>query len=202
MATISNLLTINQPHLPDFSDPLALLVHCHRRIEAQLSSLERAAETMRDGNSESLLTAFGAVDLASRHFAIAGVRHTLDEEVSLFPRLREHGGEAGQDALAAMSELEFQHRSAELLHKEFDAFVKYLPRDGSADAKDLDRFSDLVSELTVLYRPHIILEDTLVFPTAARVLPESEIQELGKEMRARRQEILQAFASHYDNATP
>ncbi len=189
--TISSMLSINQPHIPDFTNPLGLLVHCHERIEAQLSALERAAEILRAGDRRSLPRVFAAIDGACAHFAIPGVKHTEDEEVSLFPRLRERGGAGGQDALAAMAELESQHRTAEQLHAEFDQLVGSLPRDGSADAKELDRFNELVAELTTLYRPHILLENNFVFPVAAEVLPASEIQALGEEMRARRKDILQ-----------
>ncbi len=190
MVTTSSILTINQPHLPDFTDPLRLLVHCHERIEAQLSVLESAAEILRAGNRQSLPRVFGAIDAACAHFAIPGVKHTEDEEVSLFPRLREHGGAGGEEALAAMTELESQHRTAEKLHTEFDEFVSTLPRDGSADARELDCFSSLVAELKTLYRPHILLENNFVFPVAERVLSASEIQGLGEEMRARRKDIL------------
>jgi len=195
MVTTSSMLTINQPHLPDFTDPLRLLVHCHERIEAHLSALERAAEILRAGDRQSLARVFGAIDAACAHFAIPGVKHTEDEEVSLFPRLREHGGAGGEDALAAMAELELQHRAAEKLHTEFDEFVSTLPRDGSADARELDCFSGLVGELTMLYRPHIMLENNFVFPIAGRVLPASEIQGFGEEMRARRKDILQKLGA-------
>lgn len=191
MVATGGRLTINQPHIPDFTNPLGLLVHCHERIEVQLGSLERAAEILRAGDSQSLPEAFLAVDVACTHFAIAGVKHTEDEEVSLFPRLREQGGSAGQEALAAMSELESQHRSAERLHAQFDALVGKLRRDGSAEEKELDRFGDMVAELTTLYRPHIMLENNFVFPVAARVLPVSAIQALGEEMRNRRRDMLQ-----------
>ncbi len=96
------------------------------------------------------------------------------------PRLRERGGTA-RDALAAMTELESQHRGGERLHAEIDELVGILPRDGSAEAKELDRLNELVAELTTLYRPHILLEDNFVFPIAAEVLPASEIQALGEE---------------------
>jgi pyridoxamine 5'-phosphate oxidase len=195
MSTISSMLTINQPHIPDFTNPLGLLVHCHERIEGHLSALERAAEILRAGDRQSLPRVFAAIDAACAHFAIPGVKHTEDEEVSLFPRLRERGGSAGQDALAAMAELESQHRTAEQFHAEFDELVESLPRDGSADAKDLDCFSEVVTELTTLYRPHILLENNFVFPVAAEVLPASEIQALGEEMRARRKDILQKLAA-------
>jgi pyridoxamine 5'-phosphate oxidase len=191
MVTISSMLTLNQPHIPDFTNPLGLLVHCHERIEAQLSVLERAGEVLRIGDARSLPGVFAAIDGACAHFAIPGVKHTEDEEVSLFPRLRERGATAGQDALAAMAELQSQHRRGEQLHAEFDELVGTLPRDGSADAKELDRFNELVAELTTLYRPHILLENNFVFPIAAEVLPANEIQTLGEEMRARRKDILQ-----------
>jgi pyridoxamine 5'-phosphate oxidase len=195
MASTSNIITINQPHIPDFTDPLRLLVHCHERIEAQLTALERAAEIIRAGDPRSLTRVFGAIDGAIAHFAVPGVKHTEDEEISLFPRLREHGGPAGEDVCTAMAELESQHRSAEQLHSEFDAFVATLPRDGSADARELDCFGGLVASLTTLYRPHIMLENNFVFPVAARVLPAAEIQTLGDEMRARRKDILARRAS-------
>jgi hemerythrin-like domain-containing protein len=191
MTSTINLLTINQPHIPDFTDPLRLLVHCHERIEAQLSALERAAEILRAGDRQATTRVFRAIDGAIAHFAVPGVKHTEDEEISLFPRLREHGGSAGGDVMAAMTELESQHRSAEELHSQFDVFVATLPRDGSADAREVDCFGGLVASLTTLYRPHIMLENNVVFPVAARVLPASEIQTLGEEMRARRKDILQ-----------
>ena len=191
MVATGSMLTINQPHIPDFTDPLRLLVHCHERIEAQLRSLERAAEILRADDAQSLAQVFLAVDVACTHFAIAGAKHTEDEEVSLFPRLREQGGSAGQEALAAMSELESQHRSAERLHAQLDKLVGNLRYKGSAEEKELDRFGNLVAELTTLYRPHILLENNFVFPVAARVLPVSAIQALGEEMRNRRRDILQ-----------
>lgn len=54
MVTTGSMLTINQPHIPDFNDPLGLLVRCHERIEAQLRSLERAAEILGAGDTQSL----------------------------------------------------------------------------------------------------------------------------------------------------
>jgi len=195
MASTINMLSINQPHIPDFTDPLRLLVHCHKRIEAQLISWERAAEILRAGDRRSLTIVFAAIDGAVAHFAVPGVKHTEDEEVSLFPRLRQQGGSAGMEVIAAMTELESQHRSAEDLHSEFDAFVVTLPRDGSADARELDCFGVLVASLTTLYCPHIMLENNVVFPAAARILPAGEIQALGEEMRARRKDILQRLGA-------
>lgn len=182
------MFVINQPHIPDFTNPLALLVHCHERIEGHLETLARSAEILRAGEMNPV-TAFGAIDAACKHFAIAGVKHTEDEEVSLFPRLREHGGAGGEEAIAAMAELESQHRTAEEMHKQFDEFVLTLPRDGSADRRELDCLSEMVEELVAFYRPHIFMENNLVFPIAGRVLSPAEIHALGEEMRERRKEL-------------
>lgn len=51
-----------------------------------------------------------------------------------------------------MAELESQHRTAEQLHTELNELVGRLPRDGSADLKEFDTLSELVAELTMLYR--------------------------------------------------
>jgi hemerythrin-like domain-containing protein len=89
-----------------------------------------------------------------------------------------------------MQELESQHRTAEQLHLEFDNLIARLPRDGSADSHDLDSFNELTTELTSFYRPHIELENNLVFPVAQRVLSPAEIHAIGQEMRERRRDIL------------
>jgi hemerythrin-like domain-containing protein len=95
-----------------------------------------------------------------------------------------------EDALAAIEELERQHRVAEHLHAEFDLMAAAIPRDSSADADSIDRLCESVSVLVSIYRPHIQLENSVVFPVAARVLPAEVIQTIGLEMRERRRGIL------------
>jgi hemerythrin-like domain-containing protein len=186
MFTFNSIQTINQPHIPDFTDPVGLLARCHEKIAGQMGTLEQAAEFLREGDSQLISVAFAAIDSSCSHFATAGVKHTQDEELSLFPRLRECGAAAGQEALAALAELESQHRTAEAFHGELEQLVARLPRDGSANPADLDLLSELSAQLSGLYRPHIMLENEFVFPIAARVLHANELQLLGREMRARR----------------
>lgn len=40
MIATKQLYGIKYSHMPDFSDPLALLIHCHEKIERQLQALE------------------------------------------------------------------------------------------------------------------------------------------------------------------
>jgi pyridoxamine 5'-phosphate oxidase len=187
---LGGITNINQPHIPDFSNPFGLLVHCHEKIEGQLKVLERAAQLIPHADVRLLPELFAKVEAACAHFAVAGIKHTADEEESLFPRLRSCGAVAGREALDAMQELESQHRTAEQLHLEFDNLIARLPRDGSADSHDLDSFNELTTELTSFYRPHIELENNLVFPVAQRVLSPAEIHAIGQEMRERRRDIL------------
>jgi hemerythrin-like domain-containing protein len=189
-----SLLTIGQPHVPDFSDPLGLMRHCHRKIEGFMKGLAAAGEVLRGERGGDPVGAFILIDSAREHFAVRGPKHTEDEEVSLFPRLREHGGGEAADALAALSELEAEHRSAEAVHAEFDELVVGLPRDGSAETEELDRFAELVALLGDLYRPHISIEDEIVFPAAARVIPPHVLAGIGREMRERRRELLAGAA--------
>ncbi|MFN7945142.1 MAG: hemerythrin domain-containing protein [Blastocatellia bacterium] len=187
---VNTLHLLNQPMIADFSDPLQLLVHCHERIEQQLRLLERAGEVLRTGITADLAAAFAAIDRASAHFAGPGVKHTADEEESLFPRLRERADQSISDALATLDELEPQHRTAETLHAEFDRLIAELPRHQVPTAMALNQYDALVEQLAALYRPHIRLENELIFPAAARVLTPAELQQIGAAMRARRSDLL------------
>lgn len=186
--------SIGQPHTPSFADPLGLMSHCHRKIEAYLRGIVAAGEMLRGGRGADLAEAFSLVDAARDHFALRGPKHTEDEEVSLFPRMRECGGREAEDALSALSELEAEHRAAERAHADFEALLERLPRDGTAPPKDLTCYEELAAALSELYRPHIRVEDDLIFPTARRVLAPSALSAIGEEMRERRRDILQGVA--------
>jgi len=184
------LHAIGQTQVPDFADPLGLLSHCHRKLETYLAGLAAAGEILLGGRAAELAGAFQVIDAAREHFALRVPKHTEDEEVSLFPRMRRYGGVEVEDALAALAALETEHRVAERVHSEFAELVEWLPRDGSAGIKEIGLFNELAAELADLYRPHIRVEDDLIFPTAARVIPPDALSIIGQEMRARRRELL------------
>jgi len=193
------LHTLGQAHVPNFADPLGLMSHCHRKIEGYLAGLAASGEILLAGRAAEMAGAFQVIDAAREHFAVGGPKHTEDEEVSLFPRLREYGGHEAEDALAALAALETEHRVAEGAHAEFDELVEWLPRDGSAVVKEVYLFNELVAELADLYRPHIHVEDEIVFPTAARVIPFNILLMIGDEMRERRRELLSGLRGGITN---
>ena len=172
--------------IADYYDPVVMLVKGNRRTENHLHALERACESLWDGTRDEKLSAYFALDLARAHFAGPDQKHVDDEELSLFPRLRERGHSIGSDVIAALDELESQHRTAELLLKNLESHLAGMPRDGSATFADLDELNQLVAMLAALYRPHLNIENELIYPIAARTLSPSELQQIGQEMRARR----------------
>lgn len=194
--------TIGQPRVPDFADPLGLMSHCHRKFEGYLAGLAAAGEILLTGGAFELAGAFQIIDAAREHFALRAPKHTEDEEVSLFPRLREYGGAEAGEALAALAALETEHRVAERVHAEFDELIEWFPRDGSAGIKEISLFNELVSELSDLYRPHIRVEDAIIFPTAARVIPPHALSIIGREMQARRRELLTGLRGGITNGLP
>lgn len=173
-------------HAPDFTDPLGLLVHCHVKIELQLESLERAVRMLANDDGEATPFAMAIIAAARAHFSGPAVRHTADEEASLFPRLRRFASDSENGLLAALKELESQHRDLGVVHARFDELIDIAgpgPRPGQIDVDELEL---TVGEMLGIYRPHIQMENEIIYPEAARILAPDELLAVGNEMRARR----------------
>ena len=97
--------------------------------------------------------------------------------------MRRFAGTGDAEVIAALAELETQHRVIERVHARFDALVL----DPNRDLVELDRAAEA---LVTLYGPHIQLENDVIFPAASRLLPSDELLALGQEMRERRKDWL------------
>lgn len=151
--------------------PLDHLVACHARIEERLKTLERAAAAL-----DSLpVEARDALQSVFRYFETSGVLHTEDEERSVFPRM-ESALTAGEREY--MAELEQQHRQAEELYLR----LKEIPSAGT----DATAYRDAVERFCALYRAHIASENMRLMEIARRVLAGGDLEEISREMRARR----------------
>ncbi|HET7205311.1 MAG TPA: hemerythrin domain-containing protein [Terriglobales bacterium] len=168
---------------PDFSDPTALMSDCHRRIEIFLGTLV-AVSRLEGGPLDSEQTR--ALEAALKYFREAGPKHTADEEVSLFPRLRTMAAEEVRTALAQVEDLEQDHRRAERLHAQVESLGQNWLRDRHLSRKDAQQFSSAVADLASIYGKHIEIEDKEIFPVASRVLSNEMKEEIGKEMASRR----------------
>ena len=167
-----------------FDQPLGLLSDCHRRIEHFLHVLVTVAT---EGAGGPLTASYRrALEGAIRYFAVAAPKHTADEEVSLFPRLRESADSAAHDALASLDSLEHDHDEAEGHHGAVDAIVRRWVANDHLSQSDFDELRERLGRLEALYRRHIEIEDHEVFPAAARVLDHAQLSQIGDEMAARR----------------
>lgn len=167
----------------DFDEPLGLLSDCHRRVERFLDLLIRIA---RDYAGRPLTPdAADALRTAQRYFADAAPKHTADEEESLFPRMQAAAKAQGQRC-HAIDRLEGDHARAQPLHARVDALLTDYLRDNTLPPDRSTELSALLHSLRELYRTHIHVEDTEVFPLAATLLSAPDLAAVGSEMRARR----------------
>lgn len=167
---------------PDFSKPIALLSDCHRRIETFLGALARVGEAQEPQLSPENRR---ALETALRYFREAAPKHTADEEMSLFPRLRSHASPEVTAMLKQISHLEHDHRETESLHDEVDQIGRSWLQAEIGEA-DRGRFRNAVAKLQSIYGEHIALEDAVVFPAAERTLSDGEKHDVGQEMAERR----------------
>lgn len=167
----------------NFTDPTGLLSDCHRRIEMFLGTLEAVAGVIDGPATEETRQ---ALESALRYFAQAAPKHTADEEESLFPRLRQIQDAEVEAAFSNLEQLEDEHRWAAPLHAEVDRLgAQYLSL-GSLSSPDVADFRKAVAILASMYKQHINVEDSLVFPLAARMLSDSVKIAIAEEMAARR----------------
>jgi len=127
-----------------------------------------------------------ALETSLRYFREAAPKHTADEEESLFPRLRRLDPAGVQAILTRIDSLEQDHECARTAHDEVERLGQTWLSSGRLSPHEASRLSTVLDQLVRLYRRHIAIEDTEVFPFAASVLPPSDRESVGAEMAARR----------------
>jgi hemerythrin-like domain-containing protein len=168
----------------DFTDPIGILGDCHRRIERFLNALLTVATGAKGAPlSNEQQTALAA---SLRYFREAAPKHTADEEESLFPRLCRLDRPDLQPLLARINSLQQDHECAEKSHRQVEHLGQLWLADGRLSTQDAEHLATVLTQLAELYRRHIAMEDTEVFPFAAHALASSERHAIGAEMAARR----------------
>jgi hemerythrin-like domain-containing protein len=177
-------ITIGAKPSPDFSNPIELLIDCHRRIERFLAVLLKVAAEAK--GSPMTKQQSREWEQALDYFRNAAPRHTADEEESLFPRLRRLSQPEVEHALAEMRELEADHEQADEWHQIVDHLGRKWLSDRLLAIGDFERLNQTLSNLSELYSRHIALEDNSLFPVAGAVLAGTETAQIGTEMAHRR----------------
>jgi hemerythrin-like domain-containing protein len=167
----------------NFTDPTGLLSDCHRRVEMFLGTLEAVAKVIDRPATEETSR---ALESALRYFAQAAPKHTADEEESLFPRLRQIHHPEIESAFSKLGQLEEEHRWAAPLHAEVERLGAQYLSTGNLSSPEVDEFRKAVASLASMYKQHISVEDSLVFPLAARMLSDAHKAAIAEEMAGRR----------------
>lgn len=177
-------IQIGQKPSPTFQQPLELLSDCHRRIEMFLGALLLVTEQARGGTLNSQQRE--ALETALRYFREAAPKHTADEEVSLFPRLRQLNPGATRDALTKIKALEADHEIASREHATVEQLGQRWLKHNSLLPEDVTLLITTLTTLQQTYVRHIDIEDNDIFPLASRILNMDQLAEVGREMAARR----------------
>jgi hemerythrin-like domain-containing protein len=177
-------VTIGNKLESDFRNPLGLLSDCHRRIERFLDGLIAISEEAKGSKLSDVQRQQFEVGL--RYFREAAPKHTLDEEESLFPRLRLHKDGESLTAFVLLDGLHADHMDAEIKHQQVDDLGRAWLADERLSHDNARIFISLLKELRATYEKHIAVEDNELFPLAGRVLDRAELEAIAKEMAARR----------------
>ncbi len=164
-----------------FDDPIGMLKDCHRRIESFLRVLSLVAERAKGRRLSDDEAA--AVDSSLKYFRTGGVRHTADEEESLFPRMRE---QLPGNAVEELHGLEDDHQRANELHAKVEGLFENWMEAGVLSEDRQQALLEANAELDGLYKAHIRIEEDAVFPQAAKTLDKKAVEAMGQEFRARR----------------
>lgn len=177
-------ITIGAKRESDFTDPIGMLGDCHRRIERFLGALVALARQYKGAPLDEQSRA--ALETSLRYFREAAPKHTADEEESLFPRLRQSSAAQALAAMERIDALEQDHVCAGQAHAEVDRLGRQWLEHGTLPSEQASRLAELLEQLDTLYRRHIQIEETEVFPLAGGVLTAGERRSLGDEMANRR----------------
>tara|TARA_R110000737_G_scaffold2923_8_gene8864 strand:+ start:136309 stop:136860 length:552 start_codon:yes stop_codon:yes gene_type:complete len=169
---------------PGFDTPFALMSDCHRRIEHFLGIFQRVVDRYASIPLDD--EARGALLAANRYFRESAPNHTADEEDSLFPRLRSLDREDLGALLLEAERLEREHDQAELIHSKVEERVYQWLVAGTISNHEIEQLRQELDSLQALYARHILFEDSILFPRAAKVLSGSDIKDIGSEMATRR----------------
>jgi hemerythrin-like domain-containing protein len=163
-----------------FTNPIGLMADCHRRIKKFLSLMITVMRQTHGGRLQANQQA--AFEIALRYFAEAAPKHTLDEEESLFPRIRKLADDGGK----SLDQLEQEHDIAEKSHHQVNSLGEKWIKQGSLSTEDARDLATALGELSVVYKKHIYIEESQIFPLASKILSNADVSAIGREMALRR----------------
>ncbi len=155
--------------------PLVRLDHCHRNLEAKLEELLEHSAAISTG-ADTSEAPWDAVAEILAYLQRSVVRHELDEEESVFPRLASH------PALRPLIErLRGDHLSQGKLVRSLETLLQTRNKKNSQS-----KLATLVASLRHSYLDHLRREDRELLPAIARHISKEQQDEMALEMAQRR----------------
>jgi hemerythrin-like domain-containing protein len=163
-----------------FDEPFEMLAACHERVERMLRLMERLAGHLRDQGCDR--NARQAAQDVMRYFDLAGPAHHEDEERHVFPPLLARGS---PDMQAVVRRLQRDHHA---MAHEWAAVRADLCRvaHGSWTRARAGEEAQRWQAFAALYRSHVEVEESQVYPAAQALLDGEAQQAMGREMAQRR----------------
>lgn len=165
---------------PDFSQPIAVLKHCHDRIRKQLETLRKLLTHLPQHGADD--DARKAAQAVLKYFNHAAHLHHQDEEQNLLPMLQATARDADAALLAELAPgilagHEQMDRDWSILKSQLEGIANGSGNTLSAD--DVTRFCDT-------YAAHMVVEEGNIAPMAKRLFSPEQMAQLGSAMQVRR----------------
>lgn len=165
---------------PDFSQPIAVLKHCHDRIRKQLQTLQNLLAHLPLHGAD--VDAQKAAQAVLKYFNHAAHLHHDDEEQNLLPMLQATARDADASLLAElvpaiMAGHEQMDRDWTIIKTQLEQIANGTST--TLSASDVARFCDT-------YAAHMVQEETHIATMAKRLFSAEQMAQLGSAMQVRR----------------
>jgi len=161
-------------------EPVEIWLACHERVRRFALLMDRLAEHLgKSGLDEDAKVTATSI---RRYFNEAASRHHEDEEVDMFPLLRERlAADPNPTVCEVIDQVEADHLEMAGMWKKLDAALAEVERGKRAE---LD--VSLVERFTTLYQHHIDAEERVLLPAMQRVFGKGDWLAIGRAMSERR----------------
>ena len=165
---------------PDFSQPIAVLKHCHDKIRKQLETLQKLLAHLPKHGADA--EAQQAAQAVQRYFNKAAHLHHDDEEQNLVPMLQA----TARDADAALLAELVPGILAEHQQMDVDWHIINSQLDQIGNGLGTALSAELVQRYCDAYTAHMAKEEANIAPMAKRLFSPEQMAQLGSAMQVRR----------------
>ena len=163
-----------------FDEPIEMWLACHERVRRFALLMGRIAEHVRkNGHDEDAQVTAASIRC---YFNEAAQRHHEDEEVDMFPRLRERlAADANPTVSDVVDQAEADHLEMAGLWKRLDVTLAAIQRGKPAELDPA-----LIERFATHYHHHIDAEERVLLPAMKRPFSNGDWQVIGRAIAERR----------------